>query len=397
MFLIGLQLVKKNKMKNLSILISSMAEGGAERVVSLLLNDLKSEFNILLVLMSDKIFYDIPKDIKVVYIDNANVLDNGIKKLLKLPILGMKYKKVCQKYDIDVSLSFTNRPNYINIISKLFGNKSSILVSERAVPSSVYQTNSYKDKVSRFMIRYLYPKANLIIPNSLGIKYDLINKFSIESTIKVIHNPIDLKKIELQKNTYIEFDFSRFTFITIGRLYPQKNQKLLIEAFSKVNNTNSQLIIIGDGVLKSELENKIDILGLNNRVYLLGKQKNPYKYLSKANCFILSSDYEGFPNVLLEALACELPIISTDCPSGPREILSPSSDSNFQLKNGIDNSEYGVLTPVNDKINLTKAMNSMMNDERLLNSYNKTAKNRVSNFSKEKIIKQFIEIINKYV
>ena len=118
--------------KRLSILIYSLANGGAERVVSILLNDLKDIYDINLFLMCDNIFYCVPDNVKITFLEKSSVDENGIKKLLKLPFLSYRYKKLNKS---DVSLSFMNRPNYINIISKILGMKGKVVISERSMPS----------------------------------------------------------------------------------------------------------------------------------------------------------------------------------------------------------------------------------------------------------------------
>ncbi len=165
----------------------------------------------------------------------------------------------------------------------------------------------------------------------------------------------------------------------------------MIEA---MQNIDAKLYIIGDGELKSNLEFIIDKLKLKDKVILLGKQSNPYKYLVQADCFVFSSLYEGFPNVLLEALACKLPIISSDCQSGPREIFTPNSDVNFQIQNDIEIADYGILTPINDVVNLQKAMNLIMNDENLRVRYKEKAIIRVKDFNVYEIVSQFEDILN---
>ncbi|MDF1881211.1 glycosyltransferase, partial [Sulfurimonas sp. MAG313] len=236
-----------------------------------------------------------------------------------------------------------------------------------------------------------YPKADLIIPNAIGTEQDLINAFNIDKNkIQVIHNLLDIKKIfELQKEP-VEMDESIFTFVTVGRFFDQKNHLLLIKTMKDIN---AKLIIIGDGVLRDELENTIVEYKLENKVFLLGQQANPYKYLSKADCFVLSSDYEGFPNVLLEALACKLPIISTDCQSGPREILAPGSDVNFQLKDDIEIGEYGILTAVGNSESLLKAMKRIFTDSVLRKTLIKKADTRASAFDKNIIIEEWIGLL----
>ena len=374
--------------KKLSILIYSLAGGGAERVVSILLNELKDKFNITLVLMNDTILYDIPNKLKIIYLENSNPNESGIKKLIKLPILGLKYKKICKDNNIDISLSFMNRPNYINIISKLFGNKIKIIISERAMPSLQHKIG-LQGKINIFLITCLYHHADIITANSLGNSLDLKNNFAINN-ILTISNPVDIKQILKLSKENIILKKEKFTFITIGRLDRGKNHQLVINAMKDID---AKLYIIGDGELKNELENQIKKLKLEKNIFLLGYQENPYKYLVKADCFIFSSNNEGFPNVLLEALSCGLPIISTDCQSGPREILAPKSDLSFRLKDNIEKVEYGILTPINDKENLTKSMNLMINNDKLFNRYKLDSRIRASDFNKDQVIAKFIKII----
>jgi len=378
--------------KKLSILIYSLSSGGAERVVSILLNELKNEFNITLFLMNKTIFHEIPKEINIIYLENSNPFENGIKKLLKLPLLAFKYKKICKNLKIDVSLSFMNRPNYINTLSKLFGNRSKVLISERAMPSLQHKYG-IQGKINRVLIKYLYNISDKIIANSLGNSKDLIKNFSIKKEkLVTIYNPIEIERIKNSSKEKLKFNFDRFTFVTIGRLDIGKNHKFMIEAFSKIENKKTQLLIIGDGELKNKLETEIKNLNLEDRVFLLGRQKNPYKYLLKSDCFLFSSKHEGFPNVLLEALACELPIISSDCKSGPREILAPNSDLNIKLDK-TEIAEYGILYPVDDEKNFVEAINTILNNQNLVYSYKKEAKIRLNSFRLQKIKKQFIKLI----
>ncbi len=370
--------------KNFSILIYSLANGGAERVVSILLNTLKEKYEITLFLMNDTVFYDIPQDIKIVYLEKSNPKESGIKKLLKLPFLAWKLKKYNKN---DISISFMNRANYINILAKIFGMKSRVIISERAMPSFQH-ANGIQGKINRFLIKNLYSKADLIIANSRGNTCDLIENFNCRR-VETINNPIDLEKIKELSSQKVEFRDNSFTFITIGRLDKGKNHKLMIDA---IHNIDAKLYIIGDGELKDELENHIKSLNLEKKVILLGKQINPYKFLKQADCFLFSSNYEGFPNVILEALACNLPIISTDCKSGPREILSLNSDINLKLDK-IEFSKYGILVPLNNKRNLTEAMNEVINNEKLRNNYRKKALDRVSDFRIENIIGKYEDLI----
>ena len=377
--------------KKISILIYSLASGGAERVVSILLNEFKDKYDVTLVLMSDEIHYSIPKDIKLYFLEKSNPSESGIIKLIKLPFLGWRYKKICKKNNISVSLSFMNRPNYINIFAKIFGSKVKTIISERAMPSLQHQYG-IQGKINRFLITYLYGFSDKVIANSLGNSSDLKNSFNIHNII-TINNPLNLEKIEKNVRENIEFNRDKFTFITVGRLDSGKNHKLMINAMKVMN---AYLYIIGEGHLYDDLKNQIKELNLEEQVFLLGKQDNPYKFLSKSDCFIFTSNYEGFPNVVVEALACELPIISTDCKSGPREILAPNTDFHFQLnESGFELGEYGILTSLNNEKSLVSAMELILKNESLRNKYKKKAKLRANDFSIIKITTKFLNVIER--
>ena len=363
----------------ITILIYSLASGGAERVVSVLLKELSQKYEIELVLMRNVIFYDVPNNVKITFLENSNPNENGIIKLLKLPFLGYKYKKILKNSDI--SISFMNRPNYINVFAKLFGSRVKTIISERIAPSEEYKTNSLKDKISKFLIKFLYPKADLVVPNSKYMEYELKNIFGVKKT-KVIYNPIELKQCNKEKQ-------NEFIFIHIGRMEAQKNHKLLIKAFKKAQ-IQAKLWLIGDGYLKDELIKLVKELKIENKVVFLGRQKDVYQFLKKADCFVFSSDYEGFPNVLLEAMNCKLPIISTDCKSGPREILAPNSDIRFQT-NSIEITNYGILVKVGSEEYMKKAMKLIYENKELRYNF----KSRIENFSVKKIIAQWEKIINE--
>lgn len=377
--------------KNLSILIYSLAGGGAERVVSILLYELREEFNITLVLMRNKIDYEIPNDIKKHLLEDSNPHENGVKKLLKLPLLGLKYKRFCQKNSIDISLAFMNRPSYVAIFSKIFGNRVNTIISERTTPSMMYRHKTLLSKVSKILIKKLYPRADLIIANAEGNRLDLIDNFFIDKTkIVTLPNLFDLEKIEkLSHEPVDKIAFNKFTFVTVGRLDNGKNHKLMIEAFSKLEDSSTQLIILGEGVERKALEEQIVELNLTDRVFLVGFDNNPYKYFAKSDVFLFTSLYEGFPNVLVEALACGLPVISSDCRSGPREILAPNSDVRFQLEDGLEITEYGILVPINREEELIEAMKYMLEKWQ-----KKNVKLRANSFDKKIIVNKFIDILS---
>jgi N-acetylgalactosamine-N,N'-diacetylbacillosaminyl-diphospho-undecaprenol 4-alpha-N-acetylgalactosaminyltransferase len=376
--------------KKISIFINSVSAGGAERVVSLLLNELKTDLDIYLVLLNKKIEYDIPDGQKI-FCFNQSEKENGIIKIIKLPYLALRYKRFCKKNKIETSLSFLKRANYINCLSKVYGSHSKIIISERTYLSNYLKFIGRSGKISgKYLTRWLYPKAKLIITNSFLIKTDLQKNFSINTKFQVIHNPINLTAIQQAGNVDDSATlFTTFTFISVGGLRREKNYELLIEAFYKIKDLDCKLILIGKGDQENKLKEKVKYLELENRIIFQGFDNNPFKYLSKANCFVLSSNFEGFPNSMQEALACNLPVISTDCQSGPREILASETDINKILENDIEILKYGILVPVNNADQLARAMRLIYNDNNLQKNLREKASERAKDFDIAKIGDQF--------
>lgn len=382
-------------MKKLAIFIYSLDAGGAERVVSILLPELSKQYHITLILMNKTINYEIPDTIDIIYLEQSKADESNLSKLIKIPYLAYKYAKLCNKESIDISISLLTRPNFIALLSRYFIHPLKLIICEHSLLSQQYHDSSIKSTINKLLIKYLYPHANSIISVSRGVTNDLINNFNIKNPIHTISNPIDLDSIEKQVDEPITFDFSPFTFVNIGRLDTGKNHKLLIQAFHKLhlNNPNTQLVIIGEGLLKESLLTLITQLNLQQCIFLVGHQSNPYAWLNKSDSFILTSQYESFGVVLIEALACNLPIISTDCPCGPREILDPHDTFQKSLSNSFYHAEYGILTPTNNSDILADAMQELVNTPNLVNKYRKKARIRVNDFTKEKICNSYLKVI----
>ena len=153
--------------------------------------------------------------------------------------------------------------------------------------------------------------------------------------------------------------------------------------------------MVGGGALENELTQQVKKLQIESRVIFTGFQTNPYKYISAANCFVLSSFVEGFPNVLLEALACGKPIISTDCLSGPRELLAPDTSINQKVTNKVEQAKYGLLTKVNDVNQLAEAMELIYKDANLQKEYVNKARSRAKEFDVNEIKKLFIKAFSE--
>ncbi|GLU54921.1 glycosyl transferase [Dyadobacter frigoris] len=382
--------------KRISFINVDLTSGGCEREISNLVHHFKGKFHLIVVLFYNEVSYILPSETKFKFLGKGKRVNNYIK-LLQIPILAYRYAKYCKSEKIDVSISYVYRANYVNLLSKiLFGNSSKIIVNEQNHTLTQYPDSSLNSLINRFLIKALYKYADVIRPNSKLIAYDLIKHFGIpKRLITPIYNPLAVDFINNQLKKEILFSYNGFNFITVARLHHQKNPDLLIKAFHDafLDIQNVNLLILGEGPLKEEILSLIKDLGLETRVHLLGFINNPFAFMQRCDSFVLSSNYEGFPNSLLEALACGLPSVSTDCPSGPREMLAPLTDYTKLLTEEIEEAEFGILVPANSVKLLSMAMLNIFNNEELRNSYKEKSKLRALDFDVSVFDKQFLDLL----
>ncbi|MEO6488849.1 MAG: glycosyltransferase [Ferruginibacter sp.] len=367
----------------LLICINSLRSGGAERVVSQLLTHLQSEFDIHLALYSHIVEYDIPEGIKILDLDQSEQ-DGHLSMLLKLPYLSYKINKYCKKHAITNSVAFLNRPCYINALMKSWwGYKGRVVMCERTHETTMLKT---KPAITRFITKFLitasYNRADLVLANAMAIKADLQSNLNVRTPIEVIYNPVDIQELQVKMQEPVNTipGGSEFYFAAVGNFRKEKNFPLLIDAFAHLKGMNCKLMLVGNGPDAGILKQKAIEYGIVEQLVFCGRDNNPFKYMNRCDAFVLCSDVEGFPNVLLEALACGKPVISTDCRSGPREMLAPRTDPAIQLTNDFSEEEYGILTPVGNPIILAKAMIKMMSDEGMRNRLQEKAGKRAADF-----------------
>lgn len=232
------------------------------------------------------------------------------------------------------------------------------------------------------LIRLLAPMCRAGICVSKGVAEDLIAVTGVHPTfVEVIYNPASPQPAQLEMPLAPDLRLPKQDFVvSIGRLVPQKNQHLLLEAMRLVNDVRPiDLVIVGEGPMKEELEAKCRSLGLEGRVRFVGYTGNPLPVVSQAKLFVLSSDYEGFGNVIVEALACGTPVVSTDCPYGPSEIL--------------DGGRFGRLTPVGNARALADAMLETLDvppSRELLRA-------RAADFGRAKIASEYLSMLDRRV
>jgi len=366
-----------------------MTGAGEERIASLMLRHLNSDYNIQLVLFNGPIEYQIPENIKVTYLRKYS--NYFLFRALSLPFVFFRYLRFCKNNNIDISISFDNVPNYVNCLLKIIGWKGKVFVREVNYPSLRYNSG-LKSFVHRFFIKWCYPKADSLFVNASRIGNDLVESFNVpKELISLFNNPVDFDKINIQSESAIPKP-SVFTFIHVGAFRPQKNHYLLIEAFAKLKQLNIQLWLVGKGPLESQILEQIKSNNLQERVKMFGFQANPYQYMSKADCMVLTSDFEGLPNVLIEGMACGLPIVSTDCMSGPREMIAPNSNIENQVKDQIEVGTYGLLSPVGDSQLFAIALEKMYSEEVMYNQMKKGLHIGIQEFELNKVIHSISDI-----
>ncbi len=378
----------------LLIFINTLQTGGAERVVSVLLEHMRENFELHLALYTNIIDYKIPEEIKI--LDLKQPLDESkFIRLLRMPAQANKVYRYCKKNGINISVAFLYRPCYINAMMKTFlGYKGKVIMCEATHQSTLQQSQSFIYRMfSKFMVRFSYRRADLILANSYAMKTDLIENFKVKTPVRVIYYPVDIQFIQAHQAEVPDFVFEKdvFYFINVGGLRKEKNHLLLLDAFFMLKDLPCKLIIVGDGIMSPVLKEKVAYLGMKDKVVFTGFDNNPFKYVSRCDCFVLSSDVEGFPNVLIEALACGKPVISTDCSSGPRELLAPATDLHHQAINDYEIGEYGILTPVNDINALAAAMKKMYRDKFMRDQFAGKAVTRAAQFDVNEI-KQYFHV-----
>lgn len=329
-------------------IINSLAGGGAERVMSTLLHasaPWRDRFDIALALLDrEAAAYVPPEWVESIQLDCRGRLLPSIRAVRRL-VADMRP---------DVTLSFLTRSNVANVLATA-GRPTACLISER-VNASAHLNGGLSAMTARMMVRGAYPRADHVIAVSQGVAQDLRRNFGVkQSRLSVIANPVDHDRIAALSAAPPALSLQGDFIVAAGRLVPNKNFGMLIEAFARADLPAS-LVILGEGPLRGALQAQIERLGLGDRILLPGFLDNPFAVLKRAALFALPSNAEGFPNGMVEAMACGLPVVAANCRSGPSEILLSRAREDVH---GIVHGPAGALVPQNDPAAFAEALRAV--------------------------------------
>lgn len=302
--------------RRIAIFIPTLHGGGAERVMVTLANAFSARgFDVDLVLASAQGPYlqDVAPDVRVVNLRAGRV----IKALLPLVAYLRREQPVAM-------LSAMGHANVVAVVAaKLSRTAMRVVISERTTVSGAYRgASGLPSKLTYQLMRWVYPKADAIGAVSRAVAIDLADFTGIPlNRIEAIYNPFDLDSIERKASAACAHPWllneGAPVIIAIGRLNEAKDFHILVEAFAHLRQERPvRLMILGEGELRAPLEAQVERLGLTSEdVQMPGFVDNPFAYLSRCALFVLSSRREGLPGVLIEAMACGTPVVSTDCAS----------------------------------------------------------------------------------
>ncbi|MEM4500464.1 MAG: glycosyltransferase [Candidatus Woesearchaeota archaeon] len=415
-------------MKRKALFLAALTPGGLERVFYNLYKILNIDN--FIVLDERHNFFAVPED-KILGLHSYYPKDfwGQVKVVLST---FWNLRKIKRKYDFSVCISGHEPCNLLNVLTRK--NEKVILTFHgnytMHILKNPFHLNARFSKIKiaiiKWIIKTFYNKADAIVVVSKNIEDDFIKNWGIKKEkIRVIYNPIFFNEIKTKSREDLgkyEKLFSNYNvIINIGRIYNPKGQWYLLKFLKvlKKKHNNLKLVILGDGEMKEFLVEFGKRLGLkvydyskdeyneSYDVYFLGFQENPFKFISRSKLFLFPSFFEGLPMVLVEALAAGAVIISSDCRSGPREILAPDTDFNYETKD-VEFAKYGILMPVldinNKEANLklseaekkwVEVIDRMLKDEKLREKYIKLSNQRAKDFDIENIKKEWEKLFEK--
>jgi len=365
--------------------LPSLNGGGAERAAVNLLRGLdKNRFHPTLILKRKEgsLLNEMPDDIEIIELDTDSYRGVLISSWL--------LRRVLRDVRPQLVVSFLNQCNVCALLAGALSlRRYKLIISVRNSLKAKFSNRSKPKRILKeLFVKRVYGQADHIISVSDGVANELVEKFNLlRSKITTIHNPLDVKRIRrLSKaNAPVrEWAGKEKVIVAAGRLVQQKGFSDLIEALAIIRrSTPAKLIILGDGPLKGKLKGLADDLGVAQSVLLPGFVENPWAWISKSDVFVLSSHWEGLPAVLIEAMACGVPIVATDCDFGPREYVDP----------GV----HGYLIQPGDIQGLASTVKAVLGDPLTSVQFVKNGLERAMQFESSKACQNFERVFERIV
>lgn len=404
------------KKKKVLLVVSTLNTGGAQRAFANMSMGFPKDWECDFLLNDDS---------DVAYSYRGNILSLRIKpqedktKLwYQMQVFAKRYvylRRLKKTGQYAACISALTSANVINVLT---GNKyCKTIISIRIFMSQTLKAQKgIKDFIKLWSMKIFSNRADHVVAVSKSMEYDIVKNFNVKLQKAVtIYNGYQLEDIrklsqeQLNEKEAVWFENDKRTLVTVGRLDTQKGQEHLIRAFAymKKQIPELRLLILGEGELREALKKLVCALDLKDSVVLCGFVKNPYKIVKRSHIFVLPSLFEGFPNTLAESLCLGIPVISTDCDSGAREILAPDTEISKKVTCGFEKAKYGLLCPVceNDdaeRLDLTAEEQDMadavlylLRNPDVYEFYKKQCKERAEQLSIDKVIGDWIRLIEK--
>ena len=280
-----------NPKQHISILCTSLASGGAEKVISLLLKELKNDYKVTLVLFYNDIHFPVPSEVNIVFLSDEKTNRSSFLRLFNPLVFIKRYNRFIKSENISISVSFLAFPNLVNGVMAMRNKNLKTIISERGFPSdNTSSKTSYY--ISKLLYPILYNKCDKLFSNSVHINRDLKENFGIKIPMGVIYNPIETPGKIIIPETLNRLA-EPLEVITAGTLNKRKNQIMVIRALKAANN-NYLFTILGGGNLEDYLRQEINNHNLKGKVILKGQVKHVNEHLLTSDCFVLSSFTEVF-------------------------------------------------------------------------------------------------------
>ncbi|SHJ11993.1 glycosyltransferase [Algibacter luteus] len=358
--------------KKISFVIGALKSGGSERVITNLSNQLVEKYEVhIICLTKSEPFYELNSNVKLFYCKEQYQPSNSILQGIKLNYALYKtISNYLKKEKINLFIGFITSANILAILASRKNNIPCI-ISERN-----YTNKSNTPLHWRVLRKLLYKKAEFLVVQTEEMKKQfepIINN----NKIVILKNPIAPELTHARDINYKKENL----ILNVGSLINQKAQDVLIKAFANIDNANWKLIIIGKGEKQKVYEELIKSLNLDNKITLLGQTKDIAQFYNKSKIFAFTSLFEGSPNALIEAMHFGLACVSTDCPTGPSELITDNHS--------------GYLIPINDQKKLELCLKKLMNDQKLREKFSTHAIQSVASLEAKPVTLEWIHLFEK--